>query len=85
MSLSVVIPPTRGRTALRPSTPARSPAPPKRPAATGPPRPSRDERELARLAQSIDDDAGYEWGLDDEVGEEISRLWREGSVVRYID
>lgn len=86
MSLSVVIPASRGRASSRPVTPVQSPAPPKRPATTGAaPRPSRDERELAKLARSIDDDAGYEWGLDDEVGEEISRLWREGSVVRYID
>lgn len=74
-----------------PRTPSRSTTPAsalyhKRPATTSAPRrPTRIERELARVARSIDDDAGYEWGLDDEVGEELGRLGREGSVVKFLE
>jgi hypothetical protein len=41
--------------------------------------------DLRRLAEQIGDDAGYEWGMDEDAGEEVGRLWREGSVVRYVD
>ena len=46
---------------------------------------SRSERDLAKVARVAGDEAGLEWGMDDEVGEENGRLWREGSVVRYLD
>ena len=52
---------------------------------TAPRRKSRLERELAKVAREIDDDAGLEWGMDEEVGEDLGRMWREGSVVKYLD
>ena len=65
-----VLPAPRSQWACRPETPVRK---------------SRSERDLAKVAQVAGDEAGLEWGMDDEVGEELGRIWREGSVVRYLD
>jgi hypothetical protein len=59
--------------------------PPLRSATTTPRKRTRSEMDLRRLAEQIGDDAGYEWGMDEDAGEEVGRLWREGSVVRYVD
>ncbi|KAK6906150.1 hypothetical protein I203_100134 [Kwoniella mangroviensis CBS 8507] len=40
---------------------------------------SRVEMELARKALELGDDAGLEWGLDEDT-EDGGRMWREGSV-----
>ncbi|WRT69196.1 uncharacterized protein IL334_006180 [Kwoniella shivajii] len=48
-----------------------------------PRRKSRVERELARVARDLGDDAGLEWGLDEDT-EDGGRMWREGSVVSFV-
>ncbi len=46
---------------------------------------NRTERDLARLAKGeVFEDAGLEWGMDEDAGFEIARLFREGSVVQYL-
>jgi len=52
---------------------------------TTPRKRSRLERDLAKVARVAGDEAGLEWGMDEEVGEDLGRIWREGSVVRYLD
>lgn len=52
---------------------------------TTPRRKSRLERDLARVARVAGDEAGLEWGMDEEVGDDVGRMWREGSVARYLD
>lgn len=42
------------------------------------------ERDLAREARRLGDEEGLEWGLDDDVGEELGRLFRESSVFQYV-
>lgn len=77
----------RSRTRSRSISVLRTPAPkapPMRVAATTPRKKSRIERDLARVARDLGDDAGLEWGMDEEVGPELSRIWREGSVVTYV-
>lgn len=51
---------------------------------TTPRRRSRLERDLARVAREVTDDAGLEWGLDEDVGEDCARSWRESSVIKYV-
>ncbi|KAL7421277.1 hypothetical protein Q5752_004162 [Cryptotrichosporon argae] len=41
-------------------------------------------RRIEARARAVGDDAGLEWGMDDDVGG-IGRMWREGSVVDYLD
>jgi len=41
--------------------------------------------EDAQEAVMLVEDEGTGWGLDEDVGEEGANLWREGSVVRYLD
>lgn len=41
-------------------------------------------KELSEIARKLGDDAGLEWGLDEDVGEEVARQWREGSVVKLL-
>ncbi|GFZ47323.1 hypothetical protein JCM24511_05066 [Saitozyma sp. JCM 24511] len=62
-----------------------SKAPPLRSATPTPRKRTRSEMDLQRLAEQIGDDAGYEWGMDEDAGEEVGRMWREGSVVKYVD
>lgn len=81
------IPPQRARShslsaysAPRASTPlARATS---RPPNSTPRKKTRLEREIARVAMSVEDD-DLEWGMDEDVGDE-ARQWREGSVVSYI-
>lgn len=71
--------------AYEPSTPFRPGGQRHRQVSTTPSRKkSRSERELARVARDIGDDAGLEWGMDEEIGVDLGRLWREGSVVQYL-
>lgn len=46
---------------------------------------SRTERELARMARDMPDDAGLEWGLDEDVGQEVARAGREGTMFIYVN
>ncbi|WVN85934.1 uncharacterized protein L203_101091 [Cryptococcus depauperatus CBS 7841] len=43
---------------------------------------SRALRNLQRVAKEIGDNAGLEWGLDEEA-DDGGRMWREGSVAAY--
>jgi hypothetical protein len=52
--------------------------------ATTPRKNHRFEKELARVAREVGDEAGLEWGMDEDAGLEIGRMWREGSVVRFV-
>jgi hypothetical protein len=45
----------------------------------------RSEREIARLAREMSDDAGLEWGLDEDVGRDLAREGREGTVFMYLE
>lgn len=65
-------------------TPSTAPAAYSRPMPQSTPTRTKDEteRELARVAAEMGDDAGLEWGLDEDAGE-IAREFREGSVVVY--
>ncbi|WWD21303.1 hypothetical protein CI109_105787 [Kwoniella shandongensis] len=48
-----------------------------------PSRKSRVMRSLARVAREVGDEAGLEWGLDEEA-DDGGRMWREGSVATYV-
>ncbi|WWC98099.1 hypothetical protein V866_004990 [Kwoniella sp. B9012] len=52
---------------------------PSREVSSTPRKKSRVEMELARKALELGDDAGLEWGLDEDT-EDGGRMWREGSV-----
>ncbi|KAK8844041.1 hypothetical protein IAR55_006835 [Kwoniella newhampshirensis] len=48
-----------------------------------PTRKTRVMRSLARVAREVGDEAGLEWGLDEEA-DDGGRMWREGSVATYV-
>lgn len=70
----------------RRSTPSTAPRPPVHTARASTPLSARPkdetELELERVAAEMGDDAGLEWGLDEDAGD-IAREFREGSVVVY--
>ena len=45
---------------------------------------SRLEEELEHVAELVEDES-LEWGMDEDVEEDVGRMWRAGSVVRYVD
>jgi len=69
--------------ALRdPNSRTSSPAQP-HPAST-PRRRSKLEEKLGIIAQTVDGES-LEWGMDEDVGEDLGKMWREGSVVHYLE
>lgn len=55
----------------------------KHPAST-PHKKTRLEENLEEIAMLVEDE-GLEWGMDEDVGEDLSKLGREGSVVCYVE
>lgn len=49
---------------------------------TAPTRKGKVLMDLQRVAKEIGDEAGLEWGLDEET-DDGGRMWREGSVAAY--
>ncbi|WVW79492.1 hypothetical protein I302_101461 [Kwoniella bestiolae CBS 10118] len=76
-SRSISIQPSSSSGGSRLSTPSYKP--PIREVSSTPRKKSRVEIELARKALELGDEAGLEWGLDEDT-EDGGRMWREGSV-----
>jgi len=52
--------------------------------ASTPHKKTRLEENLEEIAMLVEDE-GLEWGMDEDVGEDLSKLGREGSVVCYVE
>ncbi|KAL1407596.1 hypothetical protein Q8F55_007029 [Vanrija albida] len=81
------VPPPRARSRSLSTFSARSSTPSgrgaSRPPNSTPRKKTRLELEIEHVAQAIDDD-DLEWGMDEDVGADDARQWREGSVVSYV-
>jgi hypothetical protein len=63
---------------------ARTSSPAQQHPASTPRRRSKLEERLEIIAQTVNGES-LEWGMDEDVGEDLGKMWREGSVVHYLE